>query len=95
MRQRGHRAVAQGLVQWSGAAVDQATWEDLEALAQRFPGAPAWGQAGTQAGGIVSVPAPPASATVDQEGEPARQEQERPRRNRRGPRWMTDGRWVT
>jgi hypothetical protein len=95
MRQRGHRTVTQGLVQWSGAAVDQATWEDLEALAQRFPGAPAWGQAGTQAGGIVSVPTPPHSATVDQEGEPARQEQERPKRNRRGPRWMTDGRWVT
>jgi mTERF domain-containing protein len=43
----------------------------------------------------VSVPSLPDSATEDHKGELAGQEQERPRRNRRGPRWMTDGRWVT
>lgn len=58
LRQAGHRGVAQVLVQWSGADEDQATWEDLEALRQRFPLAPAWGQAGLQQRGIVSDPTP-------------------------------------
>ena len=30
-----------------------ATWEDLEALRQRFPSAPAWGQAGSLQGGVL------------------------------------------
>lgn len=46
----------QGLIQWSGMPSAQATWEDMEALHQRFPRAPAWGQAGPRWGGDVSNP---------------------------------------
>jgi hypothetical protein len=55
MVSRGVRAVQQGLVQWSSLPQSLATWEDLEALRQRFPSAPAWGQAGAQGGGTVST----------------------------------------
>ena len=41
----------QALIQWIGLPAALATWEDVEALRQRFPGAPAWGQAGSQRGG--------------------------------------------
>ena len=45
----------QSLIQWSGLPVELATWEDYEALKQFFPSAPAWGQAGSQGGGNVSI----------------------------------------
>jgi hypothetical protein len=32
-----------------------ATWEDVEALRQRFPRAPAWGQAGSHPGGMSAI----------------------------------------
>jgi len=31
---------------------DLATWEDAEAIKQRFPASLAWGQAGAQGGGV-------------------------------------------
>ena len=43
------------LVQWSNLPPSLATWEDTEALRQRFPRAPAWGQAGLRQGGDVSI----------------------------------------
>lgn len=49
-----HAIVPQALVQWSNLPRLLAMWEDLEALKQRFPRAPAWGQAGLQRGGDVS-----------------------------------------
>lgn len=54
MASRGVRAVQQGLVQWSSLPQSLATWEDLEALRQRFPSAPAWGQAGAQGGVLLA-----------------------------------------
>ena len=42
------------MIQWSGLPAALATWEDVEALRQRFPHAPAWGQAGSYQGGDVS-----------------------------------------
>lgn len=42
----------QALVQWSGLPASLATWEDVETLCQRFPRAPAWGQAATHQGGM-------------------------------------------
>jgi hypothetical protein len=42
-------------VQWSPLPQSLATWEDLEALRQRFPSAPAWGQASAQGEGTVST----------------------------------------
>jgi hypothetical protein len=47
--------VHQVLIQWSGLDRELSTWEDHDALKQMFPAAPAWGQAGTQAGGDVST----------------------------------------
>jgi hypothetical protein len=44
----------QVLTQWSGRPPSMATWEDMEHLRQRFPRAPAWGQAGSEQGGNVS-----------------------------------------
>lgn len=52
---RGVRAVQQGLIQWSTLPSSLATREDLEALRQCFPLAPAWGQASAQGGGNVST----------------------------------------
>lgn len=55
---KGNRLVQQVLVEWSGLPRDLATWEDLEALRQCFPFAPAWGQAGPQGGGNVTTSTP-------------------------------------
>ena len=50
---KGATAVPQVLVKWSGLPGTSATWEDYNVLRHRFPEAPAWGQAGTSAGGAV------------------------------------------
>ena len=50
---KGATAVPQVLVKWSGLPGTSATWEDYNILRHRFPEAPAWGQAGTSAGGAV------------------------------------------
>ena len=52
--QVGRRSIVRGLVQWSESSPADATWEDLEFFKQQFPRAPAWGQAGSQGGRIVS-----------------------------------------
>lgn len=83
VKQMGQRTIAQVLVQWSGMLETEATWEDRDFLKQQFPRAPAWGQAGSQEGGIVSVPGP---TTLPKEG--------RPRRQKRPPAWRTSGDWV-
>jgi hypothetical protein len=50
----GSEVRLQALIQWSGLPASLATWEDVEALRQRFPRAPAWGQAASHQGGNVS-----------------------------------------
>jgi hypothetical protein len=57
-----HRVVSKGLcsvvqvfVQWSSILAKLLTWEDMESLKQRFPRAPAWGQAAAFGGGNVST----------------------------------------
>ena len=50
---KGVHPVQQALIKWSGWPASLATWEDLEALRQRFPAAPAWGQAGSLQGGVL------------------------------------------
>jgi hypothetical protein len=52
---RGVKAVPQALIQWSSLPPSLATWEDIEAMRQHFPLAPAWGQAGAPGGGNVST----------------------------------------
>jgi hypothetical protein len=108
VRQKGIRTVAQARVQWSGGTEDQATWEDMDALRQQFPYAPAWGQAGFQEEGIVSGPAiREGKSTSSEDGGPAIHEekststedggpaQARPKRDKRAPSWLADGHWVT
>lgn len=40
------------LIKWSHMPTSLATWENLVDLQRRFPKAPAWGQAGSFAGGV-------------------------------------------
>jgi hypothetical protein len=53
--QHNSASVPQVLIQWSGQPHTLATWEDLEELKQRFPQAPAWGQATSQGGGLLAT----------------------------------------
>jgi len=56
--------VLQGLIKWSGLPQSLATWEDLEPLKQRFPRAPAWGQAVSKGrGGVTTSPSKEAQGT--------------------------------
>jgi hypothetical protein len=78
-------------VQWSTSATQDITWEDKLDLQQRFPAAPAWGQADSQGRGDVRVP----SHTPDSDiGMGITRRRERPIRivqpNRRhvGPDWV-------
>jgi hypothetical protein len=92
VRQLGHRMIPQVEVQWSGASPEQATWEDLAALRQQFPFAPAWGQAGFQGEGIVSEPArSPGDRGNDSEARPRK---DRPRREKRVPARLDPNTWV-
>jgi hypothetical protein len=50
---KGNTAILQVFIKWSGLPDTSATWEDYNVLRTRFPNAPAWGQAGTSAGGTV------------------------------------------
>jgi hypothetical protein len=47
-RTLGSSSVKEGLIRWTGMPDTLATWENLQDLRRRFPGAPAWGQAGSQ-----------------------------------------------
>lgn len=49
---QGSSTVQQVLVKWSGWSDSLASWENMEALRQKFLAAPAWGQAGSQQGGM-------------------------------------------
>jgi hypothetical protein len=53
---KGNAAIPQVKVTWTGLPSSTTTWEDYNVLRQRFPTAPAWGQAATRGGGGV-VPA--------------------------------------
>jgi hypothetical protein len=50
---RGKKFVMQVLVRWSSLPESLATWEDLDAIKQRFPAAPAWGRPASKEGGSV------------------------------------------
>jgi hypothetical protein len=45
---RGGNPVQQVLIKWSDMDVVLSTWENEEALRDKFPAAPAWGQATSQ-----------------------------------------------
>ncbi|KAK1669808.1 hypothetical protein QYE76_057967 [Lolium multiflorum] len=58
---------SQARIKWTGLPASHATWEDEEKLHNRFPEAPAWGQAGTEEGGDVTVGdvGPPSAPSTD------------------------------
>ena len=57
---KGNGAVPQVLIKWTTLPEGSATWEDYNILKQRFPDAPAWGQAASSAGEL-SRRSPPCS----------------------------------
>jgi transposase InsO family protein len=93
---KGNKVVTQLLVKWSGWPDSLATWEDEQAIKQRFPMAPAWGQAATEGGGDVSITGGP--CTEREKGEPGPVEVGPRRRSHRvirpnvrisGPEWSS------
>jgi hypothetical protein len=51
---KGNTAIPQVKLTWVGLPPTATTWEDYNVVKERFPTAPAWGQAGIQAGGDVT-----------------------------------------
>ena len=51
---KGNTTIPQVKVLWTGLQSSTAMWEDYNVLRQRFPDAPAWGQASSLAGGSVT-----------------------------------------
>jgi hypothetical protein len=80
------------MVKWSDSPESLATWEDLEALKQRFPRVPAWGQVATYGGGDVIKDALPTGSTPSNEDEVAGRDHppkvKRPNTRVRGPEWV-------
>lgn len=60
--------LSQILIQWSGMPASLATWEDALLLHQRFPHAPAWGQAGSHRRGIVTGKVEEADMQLSEDG---------------------------
>jgi hypothetical protein len=83
--------VAQVLVLWSGLDASLATWEDQDALKNRFPNAPTWGQAIFEGEGNVSTleMGPVELKTVESGGTQQPRVQRKKRANTRvpGPDW--------
>jgi hypothetical protein len=83
--------VEQVLIKWSGMPVTLATWENLIAVKQRFPLAPAWGHARSQQEGDVSTvtqEAGPEDTVTRPEARPKSKRASRPNTNVFGPEWM-------
>jgi hypothetical protein len=89
---KGSRTVRQALIKWSALLESLSTWEDLEALKQRFPAAPTWGQAVAKGGGVTTTDAMPDG---DRDTEEAVVGQHKSRTRRRpnvrvfGPEWSS------
>lgn len=92
VRQHGLRTIVQALIQWSGQPEATATWDDLEALKQRFPLAPAWGQAAFQDPGNVSDHS--STTSTPEDGLQRQQLKMRPIRTRRAPGWLAGQEWA-
>lgn len=52
---KGNASLAQVLIRWTDLPASSATWEDYDTVKQRFPVAPAWGQAASSGGDTVSA----------------------------------------
>jgi hypothetical protein len=51
---KGNATTPQVSIKWQGLPDSVTTWEDWYALISRFPKVAAWGQADSQAGGVVT-----------------------------------------
>ena len=84
------KSIQQVLVKWSSWPSSLATWEDLISLQQRFPRAPAWGQAASQGRGNVS--------TLSSESDQVAEDQTRELRSSKRPKKVnprvSDPDWV-
>jgi hypothetical protein len=91
-RRKDSKLVPQALIQWSDQPDVLATWEDLEELQQRFPRAPAWGQAAFQGRGDVSDSISPPASLGEQAG-PSTSAQPMKRTRRPSQRYSSSD-WV-
>ena len=91
MVRRGNDSVVQVLIRWNDSTEDMATWEDKETLKQLFPRAPAWGQAVSKGGGVVSDQVPPGEPETR---EAAVQVLARPRRKPQRPARLAGPEWA-
>lgn len=53
---RGNKMMPQVLIRWEGLPANCISWEPLHAMVNKFPGALAWGQAGSAGRGNVTLP---------------------------------------
>jgi hypothetical protein len=82
------QSVEQVLIKWTGMSPALATWENLVALKQRFPDAPAWGHAGSQEEETVRT-AVQEEAQEDKQGRrPKSTRVSRPNSRVSGPEWV-------
>ena len=88
---RGSSSLVQVLVRWSDSSDELATWEDKETLKQMFPRAPAWGQAVSKKGGILTDQA---SESASEEREELIQATGQPRREPRLPARLAGPEWA-
>ena len=88
---RGSSSLVHVLVRWSNSSDELATWEDKETLKQLFPRAPAWGQAASKKGGVVSDQA---NGSAFEESEEVIQPTGRPRREPRLPARLAGPEWA-
>jgi hypothetical protein len=87
----GVRTLIQVLVKWSDSLKSLATWEDMEALKQRFPRVPTWGQVAAYGGGNVTVYTPATGSAPSNKDEVAGREcsarVKKPNTRVYGPEW--------
>lgn len=93
-RKRNGAVIEQVKVRWSGKATLGATWEDKNALRDRFPHAEAWGQASSQGGGDVRA-TDLATPTAGDQGRDQGQSGARPVRARKPNARLQGEEWVT
>jgi hypothetical protein len=94
-RRQGVASIPQALIQWSDQPESLATWEDLEELQQRFPHAPAWGQAAFQGRGIVSSPTANENRWATEDQAVTEEEGRRVPRARKAATRYASEEWVT
>lgn len=92
LRPQRDGSVPQVLIKWSGLDASLATWEDVEAVRQQFPQAPARGHAVSQGEGGVTTPhlcSPgTAGSSVEAQQQPRRGSRARCKSTRvHGPQW--------